>query len=141
MTDLNNYFDDGANYQAKAVLAFVQRFADIESSWNPEDKKYDATINVARWENLREQGYVLFMRTKNLDKQLNIAFFEHRHSDAICAVKWEQITLNSPNIDSAVFGDIYKDKYDTSFDVGYGEIKKMAQWIVRQFNNFWIQNM
>jgi len=141
MTSLAEYLNDGANYQAKSVLAFVQRFSDVEQSWNHEYKKYDALITVARWENLREQGYVLSMRTKNNDKQLNIAFFEHRNIDNICAVKWEQITWNSPNIDNAVFGDIYRDKYDTSFDVGYGEVKKMADWIVNQFNDFWVQNI
>jgi hypothetical protein len=34
MTDLKNYLQDGANYQARATLMFLQMGADIEKSWN-----------------------------------------------------------------------------------------------------------
>lgn len=137
MTELSKYQDDGANYQAQAVLAFLRRGADIESSYNQEKSRYEAEPKVARWENCREQGYVISLRSKNYQRQLNIIFFEHRNSDSICAVKWEQTTLNSPTIDTAEFGDVYKDKYDTSFSVGYGEILKMANWIREELENFW----
>lgn len=140
MTNLSNYLDDGANFQAKGVLAFVQRFSNIEESWNKEHMEYDAEVKVGRWENCREQGYVISLKSKNCDKQLNIAFFEHRNSDAISAIKWEQNTINSPTIDTAVFGTVYKDKYDTSFDVGYGEVKKMADWIAKELKEFWVEN-
>lgn len=136
MTNLSSYNNDGANHQAKAVLSFLQNMT-IEDSWNKETKEYDADIKVARWENCREQGYVISLRSKNRSKQLNIAFFEHRNTDKICAVKWNQLTMNSPTIDTAVFGDIYKDKYDTSFDCGYGEILEMSEWIKNELEVFW----
>ena len=136
MTKLSEYLNDGANRQAKAVLAFVQYF-NVEESWNTEYKKYDADIEVSRWENCREQGYVICMRSKNRCKQLNIAFFEHRNSDSICAVKWGQCTMNAPTIDTAKFGDVYKTKYDTSFDVNYGEVVKMSDWICNELKEFW----
>ena len=68
---------------------------------------------VARWENCREQGYVISLRLPTYSKQLNIAFFEHRNTDSICAIVWEQRTLNSPTIETAEFGDVYKTKWDT----------------------------
>ena len=136
MTSLSKYQDDGANYQAQAVLAFVRR-GEVECSYNKEERIYEAEPKVSRWENCREQGYVISLRSKDYQRQLNIIFFEHRNSDSICAVKWEQTTLNSPTIDTAQFGDVYKDKYDTSFSVGYGEILKMANWIGEELENFW----
>lgn len=136
MTSLSKYQDDGANYQAQAVLAFVRR-GEVECSYNKEERRYEAEPKVARWENCREQGYVISLRSKDYQRQLNIIFFEHRNSDSICAVKWEQTTLNSPTIDTAQFGDVYKDKYDTSFSVGYGEVLKMANWIEEQLEEFW----
>ena len=39
MTDLKNYLQDGANYQARSVLMFLQRDANIEESWN-KDRNY-----------------------------------------------------------------------------------------------------
>lgn len=139
MTRLENYLQDGANYQARATLMFLQRNANIESSWNKEYKCYDAEIKVARWENCREQGYIVSLCSKKFGggKQLNIAFFEHRNSDSICAVKWEQNSMNTITIDNAVFGDVYKDKYDTSHSVGYGEAYGMAEWITEQLTEFW----
>lgn len=142
MTNLSEYNNDGASYQSKAVLAFLQVMT-IEESWNKEYHKYDAEPLVSRWENCREQGYVIVLRhlfPNNEYKQLNIAFFEHRNVDNLCAVKWEQVTINAPTIDNAKFGNIYKDKYDTSFDVSYGEIDKMAEWIKKELINFWVIN-
>lgn len=127
--------NDGANYQAKAVLAFIQRMT-IEESWNDDTKQYDAKAKVARWENCREQGYVISLWNKNSD-QLNIAFFEHRNTDSICAVKWQQNSINSPTIGTAKFNGIYKDKWDLSHSVGYGEVLEMANWIEEQFTEFW----
>tara|TARA_R110002020_G_scaffold69158_3_gene180225 strand:+ start:1173 stop:1598 length:426 start_codon:yes stop_codon:yes gene_type:complete len=138
MTKLENYLEDGANYQARATLMFLQRDADIEESWNDEWKRYDAEIQVARWENCREQGYIVSLRNKKSEK-LNIAFFEHRNSDSICAVKWQQESMNTLTIDNAEFGDVYKDKYDTSHSVGYGKAYKMAEWIIEQFKEHWIK--
>ena len=140
MTKLEIYLEDGANHQAQAVLAFVKRYGHIESSWNDELRKYEANPEVARWENCREQGYIISLLNKK-GKQLNIAFFEHRNIDSIHALKWEQWSINSLTIDTADFGDVYKDKYDTSFSVSYGEITKMADWIVEQLNQYWIDGI
>lgn len=133
--NIKNYGKDGADNQARAVLAYVSN--DIEESW--DGHKYTAEIEVARWENCREQGYVLMLSVHQ--RQLNIIFFEHRNSDGIAAVKWEQRTLNAPTIESADFGVfVYTDKYDTSFSVSYGEVTKMAQWIDDEFIKFYDSN-
>jgi hypothetical protein len=141
MTELRNYLDDGANYQARAVMCFLQRDCDIEESWNERHGKYDNVINIARWENCREQGYIVSMVSADYKSQLNIAFFEHRNSDEICAVKWEQTSMNTITIDTAEFGDVYKDKYDVSKSVSWGEVKKMADWIKQQFTIFWRKSL
>jgi len=138
MTKLENYLEDGANYQARATLMFLQRDANIEESWSDEWKRYEAEIQIARWENCREQGYVVSLRNKRRE-QLNIAFFEHRNSDSICAVKWQQESMNTLTINNAEFGDVYKDKYDTSHSVDCGKAYEMAEWIIEQFKEHWIK--
>ncbi len=89
MTNVLHYHNDGANHQAQAALAFFKYLLGdgIESSWNTEYKHYDADITVARWENCREQGYVLMLTVGR--EQLIIAFFEHRNVAGLCAIKWE----------------------------------------------------
>ncbi len=135
---LEHYLLDGANYQAKAVLAYIQPFCNIEESWNEQFHVYNAKHEVGRWENGREQGYVITLISNS--KQLNIAFFEHRNSDSVCAVRWEQnITLNPPTIDTAEFGKKYKNKYDIDFEVSYGEVVKMSEWIINEFKEWWIK--
>lgn len=133
---LNDYMNDGANHQAKAVLAFLQSHSGIENSWDDKQHRYLAEPDVARWENCREQGYVVSMRNK-AGNQLNIAFFEHRNSDDICAVEWEQNTLNPPNIDTARFYFIYKNKYDVSCSFDYGQVMEMANWIYSRLETYW----
>lgn len=137
MTPLSIYLNDGANRQAKAVLAFLQDLT-IEDSWDSERKKYIASPSVSRWENCREQGYIISMRSQDYSRQINIAFFEHRNSDRICSIKWEQISINSITIDTADFdGQCYSDKYDVSHSVGYGEVLAMANWIQEELHEFW----
>ena len=129
---LDCFPQDGANPQAVAVLAYVKWL--IGDGIYKGDHK--ANITVGRWENMREQGYVLMLRIPYKAEQLNIAFFEHRNSDSICAVKWEQYTLNSPTIDTAEFGDVYKNKYDLSHQVTAGQAYDMAEWIVSELKNY-----
>lgn len=137
--DLKYYMSDGANKNVQAVLCIIQYlYGDgIENSWNDTFKRYDAEPNVARFQNCREQGYVISLQSKNYDRQINIVFYEHRNSDNICALKWEQRTLNSPTLaDLVEFGN-FKDKYDTTFEVAYDEHYKMAKWIIEQLYRFW----
>jgi len=138
---LFNYLEDGANYQAQAVLAYLKSYGEIEKSWNDDLLEYAAKPKIAKWENCREQGYVVYMRSKNFLKQINIAWFEHRNSDNICAIEWQQVSLNSLTIDTAKFGDVYKDKWDVSKTVGYGECVKMADWIYNELIAFWMNNL
>ena len=136
-----NYMQDGACPEARAVLAILQGMGEIEESWDDKYKEYTSNIQIARWENGREQGYVVYMRVYNKGvEQINIAFFQHRNSDRIHAVKWIQNTFNSPNIDIAKFGDVYKNKFDTSFSVGGAEIVEMAEWIHNELKNFYVAN-
>ena len=130
MPNIKHYLYDGANHQTKAVLAYL-------SQWDSERKQYLAEPKVARWENCREQGYVVSIRSQDYSRQFNVIFFEHRNSDSICAVKWEQCSTNSPTINTADFGKTYKNKYDVSFEVGYGEVVKMSDWIWSELTNFW----
>lgn len=132
--------NDGANKQAQAVLAMLSDF-EIESSFDDLTRKYLASFKLGRWENGREQGYILSLLKKDYSRQLNIAWFEHRNSDSICAIKWEQKSVNSLTIDTAVFGDqCYTDKWHVSKSVGYGQILEMSKWIEDQFETFWTED-
>lgn len=137
---MNNLFgisEDGACAASRAVRAHLSGYSGIEESWSSEWKRYMAEPEINRWHNCREQGYVISMHSQNYSRQLNIAFFEHRNSDNICAIKWEQKTWNPPTIDNAEFGDIYKDKYDVSHQVSYNQAYEMSEWIYEQLVEFW----
>lgn len=131
---------DGANYQARAVLAILNS-RQIEKSWNSTKEKYEAQPIVERWENCREQGYVISFRVGHTPPQLNIAFFEHRNSESICAVAWEQSTINTPNINTMdTAGTVYKDKWDLSKTVLGGKYDEMADWIMERLEAFWLEH-
>ena len=67
----------------------------------------------------------------------SMLFRELLENAGIGSVKWEQTSINTITIDTAVFGDVYKDKYDTSHSVGYGKAYEMAEWIAEQLTKFW----
>ena len=129
------YNSDDASYQAKCVLAILESREGIDSSWNQEKGKYEAKPLVARWENCREQGYVIYMRNKR-GNQINIAFFEHRNSDEIAAIKWIGNTVNSPNLNDAI-KEGYCSKWDINHSEKSGEFERMVDWILSELNRFW----
>jgi len=130
---MNNYLQDGAGNQAKAVLAFLQG-RNIENSWSDNFNEYSAKVNIARWENGREQGYVIWLQNKMATKQMNIAFFEHRIGDTIVAWAWVKDTYGS----SPTIKDYPEDDCDLgSINLNYGEASKMADQIWEQATIFW----
>ena len=132
MTDLKHYLQDGASPETRATLMLIQENANIQESWNAKLQQYDAKIKVSRWENGREQGYILSLRDRQ-QKQLNIIIFQHRNSGELSATKWEQQSLNALNIMNAVFDN------EINHYVDDGEFIEMAYWVMKQFKEHWRQ--
>lgn len=130
---------DGANSQARATLAYLQGYIGIDSSYSTERHAFLAEPLVFRWHNCREQGYVVSMRSRMSRRQINIAWYEHRNSDSICAVQWEQHTVhgNPPTLGEMLDANVMKDKYDVSHSVNYGCSQQMAAWIFERLTAFW----
>lgn len=133
-----HYHQDGANRNAQAVLAMLQyRIGDgIESSY--KDGRYRAEIEIARWSNCREQGYMAYFCNES-GETLNIAWYEHRNSDDICAIKWEQSAFPNPVTIATIKPGVFPTKHDYSYSVAYNEAYQMAQWIYEQFVIHWDQ--
>lgn len=121
MTALEKYLDDGANWQAQGVLAYLRYHLDAKSivsrltdtkDWKVVDFPY---VEIGRFENFREQGYVLMVTFKG--KRRNYAFFEHRNSDELVVFISNKLSLNTPSIDD-IYGDRGKYDYDMCFEQG-----------------------
>lgn len=124
---------DGMNVQAQAVKAYLSGHDGLEPSWSKEKQKYMVEPEIYPWYNGREKGYVVCVKIAH--KQLNIAFFEHRNSDAICAIKFEVYTFDPPTPDD-IPKTAYKDKWDVSHTVAVGCAEEMARWIYEEMNNY-----
>lgn len=124
----------GIGYQALAVMAYLNGRDGIEVSWN--NGRYHADVKAAPWYNGRERGIVFYMRDPAFKHQLNIAVYEHRNSDSICALRWENTTFNPPILADIPEG-VYQNKWDTAMDFSYGEASNMANWVYEQFSDFW----
>lgn len=138
MTDLAHYLADGADASSRAVLALLQgRLVGITESRN---YGFNKRLEVNRWSNGREQGYITSLRvmpsnTKH-PPQLNFAWFEHRNSDSICVLIWKQDSFNTLSIDTADFGDLYKDKYDVSASFKYNEQYNASEYIAKHIESY-----
>jgi len=143
MNNAFSYFNDGANPQAQAVLAYLGHITDgVQASWNSDSMRYDADVSVARFHNCREQGYVLSMRSRDYKRQLNILFFEHRNSDSIIIVEFEKCTINPITIDQVPETHPWfhsKYAYDKAFSCG--EVYDAASYIVERLEVFWTESL
>jgi len=140
MTKLDQYMQDGACAQARAVLAMVQSFH-IEGTWNSDSRDYDVDLKVSRWENGREQGYTVsaYIFKGGKSRGINIAFYEHRNSDSIHAVVFEKVCWRTPSLDDIPEDHPYqKGKYNTDFSVDYGNIVGMVDYIQDVLTNWWV---
>jgi hypothetical protein len=128
MTDLNTYLQDGANAQARAVLAVVQSGKVLEN-WK-----------VTRWENCREQGYTIYKTIWGVGvkaHQLNITFCECRNTDEIIVYIWSKVTFNSPTLaDINNPGEPGEWIEHTSKYFGYLKIKEAAEYITAAMEDF-----
>jgi hypothetical protein len=89
--ELQKYLDDGAGFQFKAVLAFVQylNIGDLKD-WK-----------VTRLDPCPECGYTIYRKvyTDSSPVQLNITFCEHRNSDDIDVHAQLKSTVNPPVVE------------------------------------------
>ena len=147
MMNIKYYMEDGANWQAQAVLAFIRSHTcmAIEKTYNEKYNDYGVTISVGRYENCREQGYVFTINFVGEDRetkkrhfyQRNYAVYEHRNSDKLIVLISNTHTINTPGID-----DMWKDKgencskfdYDKSFHCG--EIIECSVYVLEDMKQF-----
>lgn len=140
MINIENYMEDGAYWQAQAVLTYVKG-----NIYHLTEDKYHNTslmIRVGRYENCREQGYVITVsfygkKDGKLEHiQRNYAVYEHRNSDTICVLISNTFTINTPGVN-----DMWKDKgenpsscdYDNGFR--YDDIVGCGKYIIEDIEN------
>jgi len=129
MVDVKNYLNDGANYKAQAILAIVRGYREEIADAATEPK--DVMINVGRFENCREQGYV-FMLWYKWQFIKNYAVYEHRNSDAICVLISDKQTTNTPNAND-MFGE--RGKWDVDKSFPYNGIVEAADYLIGQMKD------
>ncbi|MBP5722077.1 MAG: hypothetical protein J6X18_00635 [Bacteroidales bacterium] len=134
MVKVEDYLNDGANWQAQAVLAYLksQYSYPLQGTWNNELRCYKADFYVGRYENCREQGYVFSVRY--MGEQRNYAVYEHRNSDVLCVVVFDRLTINTPSLDDVIAN--MKNKYDTTKKFKCGEILSCGAYILEDAKNF-----
>lgn len=136
MTEIEHYLNDGANWQAQAVLAAVRgNIYNLLSDTYDTDYyyRYHAKVEVGRYENCREQGYVFTLYYD--DRQVkHYAVYEHRNSDKLCVLCQTGIAMNTPNADFMFGPD--RGKYDVDKSFSKCQIMEAANWIIDDMKEF-----
>ena len=125
--------NDGANYQAQAVLVWLRghlfRISDLCYSRKIEG----CDVSCVRYDNCREQGYIVSLWVVGLDKSIHYAFYEHRNSDSICIVRFEKPVDPDEGFENPIAKDVWDnmdDKWDYDMSFGYGNIIEASDWII-----------
>ena len=134
MINIEYYMEDGANWQAQCVLAYLRRMGKVrveELTWDEDKCRSEGELIVGRCENCREQGYV-FTITYGVKQLVHFWVYEHRNSDNLCVVEFEGFFLNTPTINNIPM----KDKYDTTKDFSCGDIVDCGNWIIERIEYY-----
>lgn len=142
MANLKEYMNDGANWQAQAVLAYMRgqifRLEDVVN-YKYKEKHLYFKARVGRYENCREQGYVFSLQVGNEER--HYAVYEHRNSDQLIVLIANGLNLNTPSVDF-----MWKDrgenatKYDYNKNFSWGEIIECGEWIIEDMLE-WAENL
>lgn len=134
MVQIKQYLNDGANWQAQAVLAYLRsKYSEIEHRWyNEKIGQYVPELTVGRYENCREQGYVFSVHCSFA--QRNYAVYEHRNSDNLIVLVFDRLTINTP-CGEEVWGNM-KDKYDYTKGFECGKIVECGDYIIEDAQAF-----
>ena len=130
MVNINEYLNDGANWQAQAVLAYMQGNIFSLEKFVKYDNKVVYKAKVGRYENCREQGYVFSIQV-GYGNERHYAVYEHRSSDTRCVLSSDGLCMNTPNVEF-----MWKDrgenasKYDYNKGFDCGDIIKCGEWII-----------
>ena len=101
-------------------------------------KRYLANIEVGRFENFREQGYVFSIRNyPNYDKQGNWVVYEHRNVDHVVVFFFNETTTNTPTLDE-VCDKMDNGAYTEKKDFGY-DIIGMLEWLKKDMTE-WVED-
>lgn len=139
MIELDKYLYDGADWQSKAILAFLQsQYETILGCTYIGNFQYDAMLRVNRYDNVgdREHGFVVSVIYK-WKKQRTIAFYEHRNVDNVFVIHRDgYIGLDNPNPKWLYDDKTYPTKYDKDKEFKYGEILECGKYIKNQLMEF-----
>ena len=136
MMKVKDYLNDGADWQAQMVLAYVRAHANqaVEKSYDANIGEYRINIRVGRYENCREQGYVFSIDTISNGKyvQKNYAVYEHRNSDALCVLISTKKTFgNTPSVDDMLADKPENaSKYDVDEMFSCGDALACSKFII-----------
>lgn len=132
MVQVDKYLDDGANWQAQSVLAYLRSMYSWVVNKTYNGNYNEATFTVGRYENCREQGYVFSLHYKN--EQRNYAVYEHHNSDNLIVLIFDLLTINTP-CGEDVWGNM-EDKYDYTKAFSYGQIAECGDYIIADAQAF-----
>jgi hypothetical protein len=125
MIKLDNYLYDGARWQARAVMCYLQdqveNILDKTYTGNAWDL-YGGKLFITHYLNGREKGYVFSLRYNG--KQVNYAVFNHCISDCICLMRSECLTDTPDGWEGREWS-----KHDHDKEFAYDEVVKCGKWI------------
>ena len=125
--NIDGFFQDGACVQAQIIALLLRDRHEwiLNSTWDKEKGFLRGMMSIGRFENCREQGYVVSIRFNG--NQRNYAFYEHRNSDSVCLLINDEATINTPTYE--MMAKDMEDKWDVDMEFKYGEWEKCVAWI------------
>ena len=128
MIQIDSYLNDGANWQAQMILAYIRgnAYRILDNSYDYESNHYGAEITVHRYINGRENGYVFALRIRG--KQYNFAVFEACNSDSIFVIENDELFFDNATYE--IVRNEITSKYDCTKRFNYKEFVQCGEYII-----------
>lgn len=132
MYDLEKYNVDGASWQSQAVACCLKaRIGELQ------DCDPGVVVEIGRYENCHEQGYVIHVWSLATSLNVSYCFFTDCEDDIICCVKFTSLCADTPSNSEIWAGrtDAYGRRLRETNEYGVDhyedsrDLHKMATWI------------
>lgn len=139
MTKIESYMHDGAGWQPQAVLAYLRSKNEqiLDETWNARRWRFDGSIEVGRYEEYLNQGYVISVVCYPADEKCsmkNYIVYQDKDNEGISVFSFVGVYSVTPSRHDKHYAMM--DGIGSTKEFACGDIVGCGDWVADDMKQF-----